>query len=132
MKRPTKGFTVLELTTAIAIILILVAVAFASYRDFESRKSRRLVSAALTDVAGWLTSQHANMGSYQLMRLPYSQIPSPGPVRYQLSLPQVDTHASDPNSVFPPVTINTFTLRAEPINADTCGGRIAQESISAT
>jgi len=128
MKKAVAGFTMIELVIAVAIVLILVAVAFASYQDYEARKLRAQVSTSLSEMATWITHEHSSTGNYRLIRLPYSQIPYYGTARYQVSLLQADTHASDPKSVFPGASENAFTLQAEPLNDDGCGALLIDQS----
>jgi type IV pilus assembly protein PilE len=61
-----KGFNLIELVIAIAIIGILAAVAYPSYND-SVRKSRRAeAKAALTEVAQWLERNYSETFDYDV------------------------------------------------------------------
>ena len=115
-----KGFTAIELIVALAIVLLLVAVAVASFQDHMQRKVRMQAVKALVENADWLRQQHAQSGTY-LVKLPQTQIPFEGAARYQLSLVGIPFSASDPKAVFPATSNAGFTLQAVPTSADACG-----------
>ena len=62
--RNTGGFTLIELMIAVAVVAIIVAVAYPSYVE-QVRKSRRAdATTALMDLAGKLERYYAGNGSY--------------------------------------------------------------------
>lgn len=128
MRRAVKGFTMVELVVAVAIVLILVAVAFASYQDYMTRKARTEASTIMVELSKWLTQQRVNSSGFQFIRLPYTQIPLEGAPRYQLSILQADMLAADPKVEFPAVSELTFTLRADPVADDACGGLLLDQN----
>ncbi len=62
--KKTLGFTLIELMIVVAIVAILAAIAYPSYRD-SIRKSRRVdAKSALTDIAQKQEAFYARNGSY--------------------------------------------------------------------
>jgi len=118
--KSNKGFTVIELVVAVTIVLLLIAVALASFNDHMSRKYRAEARKALIEAAEWLQLQHPKSGTY-LVALPFTQTPNDGDARYRIELVATPLTATDPNVQFPATSVDAFTLSAVPMNGDTCG-----------
>jgi type IV pilus assembly protein PilE len=133
-----QGFTVIELATAIAIVIILAVVALASYQDYTTRKVRREATFALRDAADWLRLNRARTGRYDqdykgqpIAALPpeLRQSPRDGDPRYRISLSYAAIAAADPsNAEFPATGPDTFTLKAEPVEDDDCGNLLLDQN----
>jgi type IV pilus assembly protein PilE len=115
-----KGFTVIELVVAVTIVLLLIAVAIASFHDHMTRKYRAEARKALIENAEWLQFQHRKSGTY-LVKLPVTQTPNEGDARYRIELVSSPLTATDPKVQFPAASVDAFTLRAVPMSGDTCG-----------
>lgn len=115
-----KGFTVIELVVAVTIVILLVAVAMASFRDHMLRKTRVQAGKALIETANWLHQQHAQSGTY-LVNLPQTFVPQEGEANYKISLIAAPFAAADPKVVFPATTDAFYTLQAVPLGPDDCG-----------
>ncbi len=115
-----KGFTVIELVVAVTIVLLLIAVALASFNDHMTRKYRAEARKALIETAEWLRMQHAKSGTY-VVALPYTQLPNDDNARYRIELVASPLTATDPKVQFPAVSLDAFTLSAVPLNEDACG-----------
>jgi type IV pilus assembly protein PilE len=115
-----KGFTAIELVVAITIVLLLVAVAVASFHDHMTRKYRAEARKALAETAEWLQLQYPRTGTY-MVKLPIPQVPSDGDARYRIELATSAITASDPKVAFPVSSMEAFTLRAVPVDETPCG-----------
>ena len=115
-----RGFTVIELVVAITIVLLLVAVAIASFNDHMTRKYRAEARKALIENAEWLQLQHPKSGTY-LVKLPIPQTPNDGEARYRIELVSSPFTATDPKVQFSASSVAAFTLRAVPLSGDSCG-----------
>lgn len=117
-----KGFNLIELVVAIAIVGILAAVAYPSYND-SVRKSRRAeAKAMLAEQAQWMeriyseSFDYTDGNSITKASLPVNNAPKPGITKYY------DFEFSSINVL----TANTFQLIAKPVSGgpqadDGCG-----------
>lgn len=114
--RRSRGFTLIELMIAVAVIAILAAIAYPSYQD-QVRKSRRAQAKAdLVEMTQILERYHTVQNTYgtNLASVPglYAQSPRNGTAQYSIA---ISNQAA-----------NTFTLTATPStttkqNKDKCG-----------
>lgn len=120
-----KGFTLMELMIAVAIIGILVAVALPSYQDHVRRSSRAVAKAILHENAQFMEQFYTANNQYDAtvgadgiantvddvaVALPITQSPRTGVAQYAISLQAVANA--------------TFTLQAVPqgsMAGDICG-----------
>lgn len=122
-----KGFTVIELVVAVTIVLLLVAVAIASFHDHMTRKYRAEARKALIENAEWLQFQRPKSGTF-LVKLPITQTPNDGNARYRIELVSSPLTATDPKVQFPAASVDAFTLRAVPVSGDSCGNLLLDSS----
>lgn len=109
------GFTLLELVIAIAVIGIIVAIAFPAYQNQVEDTRRRTAQADLLELAQWMERRYSNGFDYRNGGnnpvLPFSQSPQQGTTFYNLSFAAA-------------VGRDTYTLQAVPTGAQTgddCG-----------
>jgi type IV pilus assembly protein PilE len=89
MRRSSKGFTLIELMIAIAILAILVAIAFPAYQNYVRRAQRSTAKTVLLQAAQWLERYRiANNGYLNAdTNLPagFSRSPATGTIQYDIS-----------------------------------------------
>ena len=67
--RRKKGFTLIELVVAVAIIGILTAIAFPSYRNYVIRSSRSAAQTELLQLANLQEKIYLNSNGYAVVML---------------------------------------------------------------
>ncbi|WP_417227670.1 type IV pilin protein [Amphritea sp.] len=106
-----QGFTLIELMIVVAIVGIISAIAYPSYREQVAQSRRVDAQGSLTSLAQFLERHYTVSGAYTGAALPFNESPRDGTDKYyDLSVP-----AS---------TATTYTLRAAPKNGmagDRCG-----------
>ncbi len=109
-----RGFSLIELMIAVAVIAILSAIGYPSYMNHVRSAHRSDARAALLELAQFMERQYSAGGSYVFptgVSLPYTTVPKEGGTAYYvLSLPTQ--------------TATTFTLQAAPtgsMTSDDCG-----------
>lgn len=112
-KKQMRGFTLIELMIAVAVIGILASIAYPGYRDYIVRSNRAEARAALLENAQFLERNFTTANHYEDTPLPVPQTPRlPSTARYEMSL---DIGDEDGRS---------FTLSATPVGTmggDPCG-----------
>ncbi|MEO9524989.1 type IV pilin protein [Marinobacter alexandrii] len=109
------GFTLLELVIAVAIIGIIVAIAFPAYQNQVEDTRRRTAQADLLELAQWMERRYSNGFDYRDAgnnpALPFTQSPQDGTAFYNLSFTAA-------------IARDAYTLQAVPTGAqagDDCG-----------
>ena len=116
------GFTLIELLVVVAIVGLLVRIAYPSYQDSVLKSKRADAKASLSQLANWMERYYTANGCYTALvssacvttsttapTLPFTTSPQSGTANYTLSVSAV--------------TFSTFTLTATPNTntADPCG-----------
>ncbi len=105
----TTGFTLVELMVTVAIMAIIMAIAYPTYVSQVAKGRRAAAKAALVELAQYLERNYTESQRYDktssgaAITLPYTQAPRDGSTKfYDLSLQSVSQ--------------NTFVLQAVPKN----------------
>jgi len=111
MQRKARGFTLIELMIAVAIVAILAAIAVPSYNEHIRKSRRAQAKADLVEYAGLAERHFTVNNAYTGFTLPTTQSPreAGATARYTLA---------------PAVTATTFTITATPQGgqaSDRCG-----------
>lgn len=122
-KKQMRGFTLIELMIAVAVIGILASIAYPGYRDYIVRSNRAEARAALLENAQFLERNFTTANRYDRTNpgdaesaiadenLPIQQTPPNGAARYTMSVEFQNNGRG-------------FTLSAEPagtMGGDPCG-----------
>ncbi len=115
-----RGFTLVELMIVVAVVAILVRIAYPSYQESVIKSKRADAKAALSELSNWMERYYTANGCYTALvsgacvatsttppSLPFAQTPRLGTANYTLA---------------PVVTSTSYTLTATPVNnTDPCG-----------
>lgn len=98
----TRGFTLVELVTVMAIVAILTAIALPNYWAYIARSNRSEARSQLLIAANWVERWRTQSGTYAGAVLPVTlaQSPAQGAPKYDIALPVL--------------TAVTYTLTATP------------------
>lgn len=114
-----RGYTLVEIMAAVAIIAILSSMALASYSEHVSRSQRVAARAVMLEAASWMERRFSVHHSYlgnnnQVPVLPVSLSRSPqaGAARYAINLASGQTRAA---------AYQLHAAPAAPAVADKCG-----------
>lgn len=66
LRRPNRGFTLIELMITVAVVALLAAVALPSYNEYVMRSHRANARAALLQAAQWMERTATAQGTYPL------------------------------------------------------------------
>jgi type IV pilus assembly protein PilE len=122
-RRAAPGFTLVELLIVVAIVAILAAVAYPSYRDSTSRARRADAKAVLQEAAQWMERQYTFSNAYDRKSNgdPLTSADLPASLR---EAPKEGTSKFYDVQFVANPTATAFTLRAVPKNGmagDECG-----------
>ena len=128
MKQSELAFTLIELMVTVAIVGILAAIAYPSYRDSVARSARADAKATLLETAQFMERNRTVANRYDQdsggttitdASLPFQQTPRSGTAKYTIS---VSVSALTPQS---------FTVTAAPtgtMSGDGCGSFAIDET----
>jgi type IV pilus assembly protein PilE len=111
MGAPVRGFTLIELMVAVAIIGILASIALPAYQQYVLRASRADAQAILMETAQYMERYFTTNNSYADAPLLSGQSPKTGTAKYNIS------YSVDP-------TATAYEVQAAPTGsqtADDCG-----------
>jgi type IV pilus assembly protein PilE len=124
MNNAPRGFTLIELMIVMAIVGLLAAIAYPSYRNSVMRSARAEAKAAMLDNIQWLERNFTMANRYDKDSagndLDSTNLPSP-------QSPKQGTKAYDITLTVNNATPTTFTLTATP----TAGGPMANDECGA-
>jgi len=124
------GFTLVELMIVVAIVGILSAVAYPSYvRNIEGSRSND-AQGGLTSFANAMEKRYARQNTYRGAATGGIDIGAPANNLFPSQLP-IDSNRKYYNLTITVATVNTFTLRATPINAQVGTGFLELDSTGA-
>lgn len=114
-KSCSKGFTLIELMIAIAIIAILASIALPNYREYVRRGDRASARAALLEAQQFMERFYAVNDAY-------NQDKAGTAVALPVRLQTAPVEAPKYNVAISASAANSYTLTATPISADSkCG-----------
>lgn len=116
-----RGFSLIELMIAVAIVSILAVVAYPSYQDYIRKGKRADAAASLSSAAQWMERNFSDSARYD-------RLPSGAAIALPSNMATVPEGSAAANKYYD-VTISavgqtTYTLQAAPVNSmtgDACG-----------
>lgn len=113
MRKVERGFTLMELLIAVAIVSILAAIALPSYRNQVIRSNRNIAKSDLLTLQQWMERNYSLSNRYDklpdgtttvtISSLPYSTSPQSGTKNYDISF-----------ATNPALSASTYQLIATP------------------
>jgi type IV pilus assembly protein PilE len=128
--RPGRGFTLIELLVAVAIVAILAAIAYPSYRSQISKTRRADAESVLMQAAQFMERTYTESGSYNPtgFSFPFTKSPIDGTVTYYTITRRPDrwaiTIAGEPASTMTAAT--GFVIRADPAGGPEAGAGLIE------
>jgi type IV pilus assembly protein PilE len=108
-----RGFTLIELMVVVAIVGILAAIAYPSYKQHVLKTHRRAAQACLLELAQWMERYYTNKMTYAGATLPNTTCRNDLATRYTFSF----SGTPDANSY----TIQAVPRTTGPQASDPCG-----------
>lgn len=117
-RKPSGGFTLIELMIVVAVVAILSAIALPAYQQYVKRSQRAEARAAILKAEGWLERFYGENNRYNngtattndKFSAMFGNVPATGAARYTLSLEAVAT--------------SSYSIKATPtgsMTGDYCG-----------
>lgn len=115
MKEHERGFSLIELMIVVAVVGILAAVAYPSYREYVIRSNRNVAKSDLMELQQWLERNYTLTNNYDLapdgtaVTLPFTQSPKSGGPLYVVGFDGAATASS-------------YSLKAVPVSGSVQAG----------
>ena len=120
MKQIQKGFTLIELMIALAIVAILVAISYPAYNDYVIKSRRAEAKRALVTAAQFLERNYSTQNTYLASSTSTTPLALPAAMTCAPECGANQTHVIGYSTVTPP-TANSFLLVATAIGGQLTG-----------
>ena len=121
MNRINKGFSLIELMVSVAIVGILVSIAYPSYREHIRTGARSDAQGALVSLANAMARWHIQNNSYTGAT---ASDTDRAPTIFATRVPTDGSGTTTYNLTIEAATADTFTLRATPTGSQQGDGNI--------
>ncbi len=117
----SRGFTLIELMIAVAIVAILASIALPNYREYVARARRAEAQTQLMSGSQFVERYFTANGTYVAVALPtpLAQSPESGIAQYTITLSNVAQMA---------YTLTASPVAAQSMNGDKCGSFIVDQT----